>query len=75
MTKLLQIPATVVGTTADRRRLNGLNERSDAVRLPTYLRENAETRKLAREQAGDPIRKGDVDLRQPSLARTHHEDA
>src|SRR5215469_5790784 len=44
-------------------------------RLATNVRENAETRKPTREQARDPIDEGTVDLRQPSLAKPHHENA
>jgi hypothetical protein len=39
------------------------------------MRENAETRKPTREQARDPVRENDIDLRQPSLAKPHQEDA
>ena len=39
------------------------------------VRENTETRKPACEQTGDPIREGNVDLRQPSLSEPHHENA
>jgi hypothetical protein len=39
------------------------------------MRENAETGKPASEQACDPVRKGNVDRRQPSLSKPHHENA
>jgi len=47
----------------------------DLTGLATNVPENAETRKPAREQAGDPVRKDDVDLREPSLSEPHHENA
>ena len=37
--------------------------------------ENAETRKAACEQPGDPVREDDVDLREPSLPKLHHQNA
>jgi hypothetical protein len=39
------------------------------------VRENAETRKPTCEQAGDSVREGDIDLRELSLAKPHHENA
>jgi hypothetical protein len=47
----------------------------DLPRFPTHMRENAEARQPASEQAHDPVGEGNVDLRQPSLAEAHHEDA
>jgi hypothetical protein len=47
----------------------------DLPRFPTHMRENAEARQPASEQARDPVGEGNVDLRQPSLAEAHHEDA
>lgn len=44
-------------------------------RLATHVCENAETRKPTSEQTGDPVREDNVDLRQPSLAKPHHENA
>src|ERR1017187_10375711 len=39
------------------------------------MRKDAETRKPACEQTGDPVSEGNVDLRQPSLTEPHHEHA
>jgi hypothetical protein len=39
------------------------------------MRENAKSGEPTREQARDPIGEGNVDLRQPSLAKPHHEYA
>jgi len=39
------------------------------------MRKDAETRKPACEQPGDPISEGNVDLRQPSLTEPHQEHA
>ena len=47
----------------------------DFARFATHVRENAEARKPACEQTGDPVRKDDVDLRQPSLPKAHHDNA
>ena len=47
----------------------------DLARFATHVRENAEAGKPACEQAGDAIRGRDVDLRQPSLAKPHHQDS
>jgi hypothetical protein len=37
--------------------------------------QDAEAQKPAREQAGDPVREGNIDLREPSLAKPHHQNA
>jgi hypothetical protein len=47
----------------------------DLPRFPTHVRENAEARKPARKQTGNPVCHSDVDLRQPSLAEAHQEDS
>ena len=45
----------------------------DLSRLAPHVRENAKPRQPTRKQAGDPIRESNVNLRQPSLAKAHHE--
>lgn len=41
----------------------------------THVCENAETRQPACEQASDPVRKNNIDCREPSLPKPHHENA
>ena len=47
----------------------------DLAGLSSDVGQDAEARKPARENAGDPVREGNVDLCQPSLAKPHHENA
>ena len=50
----------------------------DSVDLPrsaTHMGEHAKARKPACEQPGDPVRECNVDLRQPSLPKPHHQNA
>lgn len=47
----------------------------DLTRLSTHVGENTESGKPAREEPADPVRENDIDLRQPSLAKAHHENA
>jgi len=47
----------------------------DLAGLSSDVGQNAEAGKPACEQPGDPVRKGNVDLRQPSLTEPHHEHA
>jgi hypothetical protein len=43
--------------------------------LSSDVGQDAEARKPASEQPGDPVGEGNVDLRQPSLTKPHHEHA
>ena len=47
----------------------------DFAGLSSDVCENAEARKPTCEQPGDPVREGDVDFREPSLPKPHHENA
>jgi len=47
----------------------------DLSRLPTDVLENTKTRQPACEETGDSVRKGDIDLREPSLLKPHHQHA
>ena len=47
----------------------------DLAGLSSDVGQDAEARKPASEQPGDPVSKGNVDLRQPSFTETHHEHA
>jgi hypothetical protein len=47
----------------------------DFAGLSSDVGQDAEARKPACEKAGDPVGEGNVDLRQPSLAKPHHENA
>jgi hypothetical protein len=47
----------------------------DLPRLAPYMRENTEARKPACEETRDSVRDRDIELREPSLAKSHQEDA
>src|SRR5208282_6235305 len=47
----------------------------DLAGLSSDVGQDAEAGKPACEQPGDPVREGNVDLRQPSLTEPHHEHA